>query len=432
MAKVDKLVAEIEQRIRTGQLQPGDRLPPVRAYADQQAIAANTAAAVYKTLGTRGLVHGEGRRGTFVSSKPPVRTPIDDAIPDDLVDLASGNPDPLLLPDLDDALAAVSTEHVLYGHDQVLPRLDSILRRDFASDQIDTPDLAVVGGALDGIERVLAAHLRPGDVVAIEDPAYHAVIDLVLAMGLRPTPITVGSSGVIPAELDEALQRGASAVVLTPRAQNPTGATIDASSADQLRAVLSRHPHVVVIEDDHAGRISGAPYASAIPNGHPHWAIARSVAKSLGPDLRLCALTGDETTIARVRGRQAVGAGWVSFILQQIAAAILDSPGHDTRIDHAAKTYAERRLAFSQRLRDNGIETLSSSGLNVWVTVDDEARVVTAMRQHGWAIRPGSPFRLQAPRGIRVTTARLDGETLAHAADDLASLLTERAPIRRG
>jgi DNA-binding transcriptional MocR family regulator len=40
-------------------------------------------------------------------------------------------------------------------------------------------------------------------------------------------------------------------VICTPRAQNPTGASLTRKRAEALREVLARHPQVLVIEDDH-------------------------------------------------------------------------------------------------------------------------------------------------------------------------------------
>ena len=110
-----------------------------------------------------------------------------------------------------------------------------------------------MGGALDAIERVLQAHLRPGDRVAVEDPGYPGVLDLVAALGLVPEPVPLDDAGVRPEGLQRALRAGARACVLTPRAQNPTGAAFDEKRVRALRQVLDAHPDVLVIEDDHAG-----------------------------------------------------------------------------------------------------------------------------------------------------------------------------------
>ena len=61
-----RLVAAIEQQVADGGLAPGDRLPPVRAWAQQEGLAAGTVARAVKELEARGVVETRGRAGTFV------------------------------------------------------------------------------------------------------------------------------------------------------------------------------------------------------------------------------------------------------------------------------------------------------------------------------------------------------------------------------
>ena len=316
------LAQSVEAGLRQGRLQAGQALPTVRALATALGLSPATVAAAYAALRTRGLVSTGGRRGTRLAPRPPVALPSPSPEPPaHLVNLADGNPDPALLPDLEACLRRLKRGRSLYGEPQKHPGLARLAARELEADGIPAGHLAVVSGAMDGVERVLLAHLRPGDRVAVEDPGYPAVLDLVAALGLLPEPVAVDDAGARPESLARALRQGARAVVLTPRAQNPAGGAWDAARLKALRQALAAHPDALVIEDDHAGPVAGTAALTLAPRGR--WAVVRSVSKSLGPDLRLALLAGDAETVARVEGRQALGCGWVSHLLQAAVADLL-------------------------------------------------------------------------------------------------------------
>src|SRR2546428_2550610 len=400
------IVTSVETAIREGRLGAGARLPTVRDLARALRVSPTTAAAAYRTLRVRGLVHAQGRRGTRVSRRPtlPIRPPA--PAPSPLRDLSLGNPDPALLPSLQRALARLPRRPGLYGEPVNRPELLALARHRLERDGLPRGELAVAGGALDGIERVLQAHLRPGDRVAVEDPGYVAVFDLVGALGLVPEPVGLDGAGPLPAGLARALRAGVEAVIVTPRAQNPTGAALDPARARELRAVLARHPHVLVVEDDHAGPVAGAP-ALSVCRGRERWAIVRSVSKSLGPDLRLAILAGDPTTVARVEGRQSVGSGWVGHLLQDLVTALWGDPATDRLLRRAAESYAQRRNPLVRALRAQGIAAHGCSGLNVWVPVVEEAPTIAALAGAGWAVRAGERYRLRSAPAVRITVAAL-------------------------
>jgi DNA-binding transcriptional MocR family regulator len=166
--------------------------------------------------------------------------------------------------------------------------------------------------------------------------------------------------------------------------------------------------------------------------GRRRWAVVRSVTKLLHPDLRLALLAGDETTIARVEGRQALGPRWVSHLLQGAATALLTDPDFRPRSAAAAQRYAERRAAMSTALADHGFHAHASSGMNLWVPVREEAAVVRGLADSGWGVLAGERFRLAGPPGIRLTISTLrDGEA-PQIAEALAAAAEAAAPSRAG
>jgi DNA-binding transcriptional MocR family regulator len=398
-------------------------LPAVRSLAAELGVSPSTVAAAFKGLRSRGLVVTRSRSGAQVSWRPPLGAPyLGVPVPEGVRDLASGNPDPELLPDPTPVLRRIEPPRQLYGGDPADPQLLELGGAELEREGIAAEYLAVVSGALDGIERALAAQLRPGDVVAVEDPGFAGLFHLMRALGLALRPVAIDARGMLPGALGEALEQGVAAVVLNPRGQNPTGASLDEERAAALRHVLDREPELMVLEDDHLGPIAGAPRLT-LTEGRRRWAAARSLAKSLGPDLRIAVLAGDAQTIGRVRGRQVVGPGWVSHLLQRTAAMLWESPEVIRGLERAAATYAERREAFVAALAGQGIEAEAPSGLNVWIPVPDETGVVQALQARGWAVAPGAPFRLRAEPAIRVTVSGLDpGDAEALAAAVAAAL----------
>ncbi|MEU1460803.1 aminotransferase class I/II-fold pyridoxal phosphate-dependent enzyme [Streptomyces sp. NPDC005727] len=419
-----EIAASVERAVGAGELEPGQHLPPMRDLATRLGVNPNTVAAAYRTLRERGVIETAGRRGSRVRPKPATtgREQIRVEVPAGVRDAADGNPDPALLPRLADAFAAAAAhgdrEPVLYGHDPVEPELARLARAALDADGVPDGPVAVASGSLDVIERVLAAHLKPGDRVAVEDPGWGSVLDLVPALGLRTVPVGVDDEGPLPGDVRGALESGARALIVTDRAQNPTGAALTATRARALRSVLRDHPATLLIEDDHGHGIVDVPLRP-LAGVTRHWAFVRSVAKAWGPDLRLAVFTGDAGTVDRVRGRQRLGPGWVSLLVQRAVVELWRGGAVDPR--EVAASYGARREALVEALAARGVAAHGRSGMNVWVPVPDETGVVARLLHAGWAVAPGARFRLGSPPGIRVTVSALAPRDIVPLAEAVAA-----------
>jgi DNA-binding transcriptional MocR family regulator len=418
----------IERGVIAGDYVWGAALPPVRVLAGALHVSPATVAKAYQDLRQRGVVETGGRRGTRIRSRPAVaaaRSALRPPVPAGLLDLSAGEPDTRMLPPLGPHLRAVAEAigpPVGYATAGAMPELVDAARPRLAAGgvPVDGAAVTVTSGTLDAIERVLSVRLRPGDAVAVEDPGWANLFDLLAALDLRALPVAVDDDGPVADALATALAGGAKAAVVTARAQNPTGAAVSAGRAAELRRVLADRPDLLLIEDDHAAELAGMPLHPIGPVTTA-WVFVRSASKPFGPDLRIALLAGDDATVARVVGRMRTGTGWVSTVLQRLLLGMWRDPDVAAAIAAAADGYARRRRALCAALSARGLEPHGATGINVWVPVRDETRAVAVLRDAGYAVAPGSLFRIASAPGIRITVSPLDDPDIPPLADVVAA-----------
>jgi DNA-binding transcriptional MocR family regulator len=418
----DSLRALIER----GDLRPGQAIPPVRALADGLGVNRNTVVAAYRQLTQAGVIVTRGRGGTRVADPAPVAQE-GFAAGSVLRDVGTGNPDPDLIPDPSSALASVAGRPVLYGEPVIDPALEEWAREWMRQDLAPAADmrLTITSGAADAVERLLAQALTRDDAVALEDPCFLTSIHTVRIGGYRAVPVPVDDEGMTVEGLRAALDQGVRAVVHTPRAQNPPGASLSERRAEQLRAVLRDHPYVLVIEDDHFSLLSRQPFHSLVAAGHRRWALVRSVSKFLGPDMCLAVTASDPETAERLAMRLTPGTTWVSHLLQRLTLALVTDAATMAAIERAGAHYAARNAAFVDRLSAQGVPAGAGDGLNLWIALPVPARAVSEqLMRRGWLARPGDEFVL-AEAGpshrLRLTVHDLDDPDADRLAADVAA-----------
>jgi DNA-binding transcriptional MocR family regulator len=249
-------------------------------------------------------------------------------------------------------------------------------------------------------------------------------------LGAEILPLDLDAEGVLPASLARALRSGAAAVVLQPRAQNPTGVSMSPERCEQLaRAVRRARSSAVLIEDDHSGAISvGADVSlgSHLPDQVVH---IRGFSKSHGPDLRIAALGGPASVVDRIVARRMLGPGWTSRMLQTILLDLLVEPRSVAAIETARGTYAARQRAVCAALAGHGVALEPPDGINLWLPVADERAALVQLTTAGIRAAGGSPFLAMpsAQHHLRITTGLVDVAEASHVAAALAAATTAGA-----
>jgi DNA-binding transcriptional MocR family regulator len=427
------IAAAVSRLVTAGSLPAGTRLPTVRDVARELGVSPTTVSEAWQSLARAGAIRTRGRSGTFVAgpvlprgdwrytqlARPATRVPL-------ARDLSTGIPDHDLLPDLTEALRRIGDGRLTtsYLEEPVLPGLEAVLRERWP---FPPERLTVVDGALDALDRIVAAVVRFGDHVLVENPTFAPILDLLQTVGASVVGVPIDDQGLEPAALADALGTYRPvALFLQPRAHNPAAVSMSPGRAAELAAVLSGHPDLLVIEDDHAGDIASAAPVSIgrhRPGGTVHVA---SFSKSHGPDLRLAAVGGPAAVVGAVADRRLLGPGWSSRLLQGVLLDLLTDPAAVTQVAAARDAYAARRAALLRELAGRGAEATAADGINLWLAVDDQQMAMVALAAHGIAVAPGAPFCVSPLRSdhVRVTVG-----LVADGFDDLAGALASAAHL---
>lgn len=476
--RYEQIAKAVCQAIRAGQLKPGDRLPTVRALASDLGVSLTTVTAAFKSLAENGWTRGEIGRGTFVSERaasetaaaplarvwPVVKTPwrrralvslmerLRSSFPN-ATNCSFGGPGPSLLPlklikrHWMAAFDDVTNRDLQYKTVDAIEELLDVLPARLVADGVPVKRGDLLVGSSAQQFMVLAAHVisrRPGQVepvIAVEQPGYYTIFDAWDHAGVRMIGFETDEHGARPESLESAIRDGANAVLLTPRAHNPTGASWTPERLHALGDLLSRHPHVLVFEDDHFGDVAGERAGSLLadPRVEDRIIYIRSFSKSIAPDLRLCVAAARPPLKALLQEAKGHADGWSSRLLQRVLAGVLQDDGLAPWLDRVRGTYRTRRERVAEVLANCAIRDVvvwpARDGVNLWIHLPsgvDGGEVIERGAALGVLAAPGEVFYLSPGHSevIRLNVGSVETERVSACAELLAKAIQQSAGSR--
>ncbi len=316
MKKQEALFGRFRDRIVSGTLRPGERLPSLRDAAAGAGVSINTVVSAYGRLVDEGWARTRERSGYYVRARPSTPAAEEASLPEHYASaareagerldriferlvrvdhsfaVASPGTDLLPVSRLEESLGRLRRAWIEYSE----PAGDLALRRRIAlaSEDADGPtrpeDIVITNGATEALSLVLQALVRPGDTVFLESPTYYNFFRQLAPFGVRIVEVPVGPDGM---DLDilerEIRDPSARAVLVQPNVQNPTGVTMSDASKARLVAMTADRG-VALIQDDVYGDLYFGPRRPANLSslgGHPELLYVSSYSKSLAPGLRV-------------------------------------------------------------------------------------------------------------------------------------------------
>lgn len=430
-----------------GHLRGGDRLPSTRALARRLGVSRTVTATAYEQLHAEGWVVGRHGSGTYVTTSPPVaRSGADpgvepDDAADDLVDLTLGAP---WVAGIDTAAwrrawrAASEHQPLTRAHragfgDYRAAVAEHLLRH--RGLDVGTSSVIATGGTTAAVVELAAAVLRPGHVVAVEEPGYQRAVEAFGAAGIRVVPARVDAEGLRP----DAVPSGVDAVYCSPAHQYPMGARLSATRRVEL-VDRARREGFLLVEDDYDGelRFDVAPLpllASMAPDVVVHLG---TTSKILTPTLGAGWMVGPaRVTSAVLHYRDRTGTR-PSPAGQRVLVALAQHGDLGRHLRKLRRELSARRSLLVGSLRERGVPVRGDdAGAHLVVPVSSaavERRIVAAGRARRLRLDGLSRHYAGEPThsGIAVGYAAGTRDELRAAFDVLAELvLSSSAELSR-
>lgn len=433
LPKYREIADALRRAIEAGALAPGDRMISTRRLAERERVSLPTAVEALRCLEADGLVVARPRSGYFVQSgrvdrvRPshPANHPVSvttsalarslfSGPAEPLVPLGAALPDPAWLPlrELESALRSAGRRIEARGQTYSVPPGRAELRRQVAmratvwGGRFGPDDVVVTAGAAQAVRLALRAVCRPGDVVAIEQPAYFGTLLLLENLGLRALEVTTDpGSGLDIDRLSDAITAHRPAAVLcSPTAQNPLGACMPIAQKQALVDLLDRHD-VPLVEDDVYGDLAGdatRPPACKAFDRNGIVLYCSSVSKTLAPGWRVGWIAAGRFHERVLQSRLAED--WAGNPAIEVAVAdILANGDYDRHLRRLKSNIARSLRTITNRIAETfPAETRVSvpvAGFLLWAELPAGVNALDVhahARRAGIGVSPGQLFSSQS------------------------------------
>ena len=369
----DQLARQIRERIRSGDLAPGDPLPSTRDLATELKLSRNTAVYAYERLISEGYLESASRAGIFVSrsitmprdSKRPAITKKSvtrSAAPAASPHLTSPRPFRPCQPDV--GLFPLLTWNRMRGralrsegrnilHYQAsciagLPALRENVAtylRDHRGVRCDSHQVVITSGSQQALFLLAMLLLKPRERVYVEDPGY---VEARLAWqnaGARILPGRVDEQGL---RMPGPESGKVSLIYTTPSRQFPTGVSLSLPRRLALIDFAARN-RSWIIEDDYDSelRYGAAPLPSLQSlDANGRLIYTGTFSKLLFPSLRLGYVVVPDALLDRFIELKHLSDDHLPLLDQATLALFLESGAFYSHIRRCRREYAERHALF--------------------------------------------------------------------------------------
>jgi DNA-binding transcriptional MocR family regulator len=272
----------IAENMDSGTLLPGDRLPSLRKMSKTVGVSIPTVRQAYVELERRRRVESRPKSGFYVRHRAandivrPTRTAALKPAPLSCRSLMErvydgiNNPKLVPLGIANPSLAKPAAKSLHRSMKRIMARAEErsigyastlgepALRRqiayhylDIVGAQVEPDEICITNGGQEALLLALSAVASKGDVIAVETPTYHGMLELIDSLGMLAVEVeTCPEEGIVIADLKRTLMKHpVKACMFSTTLGNPLGVTMPAVDRQRLIDTLEEYD-VPLIEDD--------------------------------------------------------------------------------------------------------------------------------------------------------------------------------------
>jgi DNA-binding transcriptional MocR family regulator len=411
------IAAELAQAIESGQLAPGEKLPPHRVLAKQLGVTTGTVSRAYASLERQALATARVGDGTFVRNLDTSSEDASTMAAAHTIDLAHN----IAMPT--DETGALLRAMTALGEApaqmaRVLkyqPEAGATRHRTAGARWLQRfgttgswERVMVTHGAQHALAGVLRTIARPGDTLLTEPLSYPGMLALARSLRLQVVGLEVGTQGILPDALDRAAQTfNTKLLFCCPTLHNPTTSSMDMARREAIAAVIRKRRLLLMEDVVHAAAIRQPPPALATLVPEQSFLMA-SFSKVMAPGLRVGYLEAPPQWLDKVASSIRSDCWMVAPLMPEIATRWLDSGDAEHLIDLQRQRITER-LAIARRVLSGISMRWAEDFPHVWLPLPAPWRAgpfAARLRRAGVLVRTMDHFavgRSPVPDAVRIS-----------------------------
>jgi GntR family transcriptional regulator/MocR family aminotransferase len=294
----------------------------------------------------------------------------------------------------------------------------------------DVSQVVIVNGSQQALDLTIRLLLNPGDTIAVEDPQYHGMRQVLVAARLRVRPVPVDHDGI---DLSQ-MPRHARLAMVTPSHQFPTGAVLPLQRRLALLA-WARRANAVIVEDDYDGefRYEGEPVEplqSLDRDGRVLY--VGTFSRTMFPALRIGYVVAPRPFVSAFVAAKWLADRHTAVLEQETLAEFIASGAYERHLRRTRRLNATRRdallSAIQRHLGERVTVTGSRSGTHIvlWPRAKvSEAAIIARAAATGVGIYgiAGYYLRQPSPPGFLLGYANLTVEQIREGIRRLGEVL---------